>query len=277
MTHRPFRLVPIALLPIALSSSLLSPAQAPAQPTAAAISPMPPDYRGVQSYVPGIFVTPVPNAPFTATVEVISHQRLPDGTENVRTTTNHVARDSAGRIYNERRQLVSTAFQGEPRLLSAHVYDPANRLSIFLDPNSRLARETILRRPPTAPPNSIPAAYVPADPNNTETDLGEQSIDGTTLHGVEKKRTLPAALSGTGQPITIVDEYWFAPSLSVYLIIKHNDPRTGEQIVAVTHIDRHEPPAVQFAIPAAYKIVDETPPEPIVQSAAPAPNVPPAR
>ena len=45
----------------------------------------------------------------------------------------------------------------------------------------------------------------------------------------------------------------------MYLIVKHNDPRTGEQIVAVTHIDRHEPQAVQFVVPAIYKVVDETP------------------
>jgi hypothetical protein len=45
------------------------------------------------------------------------------------------------------------------------------------------------------------------------------------------------------------------------MIIKHNDPRTGEQIVAVADIDRHEPNASVFTIPASYKIVDETPPE----------------
>jgi hypothetical protein len=48
----------------------------------------------------------------------------------------------------------------------------------------------------------------------------------------------------------------------VYLIVKHDDPRTGEQIVAVTHIDRHEPPRERFEVPAGYKIVDETPPPP---------------
>ena len=37
---------------------------------------MPPDYRGPQVRVPGIYVTPVPNAPFIADVEIISHQKL---------------------------------------------------------------------------------------------------------------------------------------------------------------------------------------------------------
>jgi hypothetical protein len=69
-----------------------------AQVSAVPAPHMPPDYRGVQIFVPGIFLTPIPNAPFSASVEIISHQKLPDGTENVRTTTNHIALDSAGRI-----------------------------------------------------------------------------------------------------------------------------------------------------------------------------------
>lgn len=238
-------------------TSVLLSAQSPSE----ANRPMPPDYRGVQTYVPGIFITPIPNAPFTADVEIVSHQKLPNGTENVRTTINHIARDSAGRIYNERRQFVPATFKGEPRLLSAHIYDPNNRLSIFFDPSTRIARESTLNRPPIAPPNSVPSDHTPKDPSFQQNEIGEQSIDGTTLRGIEKLHTLDASSSGTGQPITIADEYWYSAELSVYLIIKHNDPRTGEQIVAVTHIDRHEPPSVDFVVPANYKLVDETPPQ----------------
>jgi hypothetical protein len=32
-------------------------------------------------------------------------------------------------------------FKGEPTLLSAHVYDPSSRLSIFYNPFERIARE----------------------------------------------------------------------------------------------------------------------------------------
>jgi hypothetical protein len=221
---------------------------------------MPPDYRGVQTFVPGIFLTPIPNAPFTASVEIITHQKLPDGTEVVRTTTNHIARDSAGRIYNERRMMVPTTFKGESRLLSAHIFDPNNLLNIFYDPATHLARESTLRRLPTPSPNAVPVRQTSHDAAYKEVELGEQSIDGTTLRGFEKQRILSAETSGTGQPVTVTDQYWYSSDLGVYLIIRHNDPRTGEQIVAVTHIDRHEPPAVQFTVPAAYKIVDETPP-----------------
>jgi hypothetical protein len=220
---------------------------------------MPSDYRGVQTYIPGIYITPVPNAPFSATVDIISNQKLPDGTTNIRTTINHIARASSGRIYNERRRLVSTAFQGEPALLSSHIYDPSNRLNIFVDPFTHLARESFLNRPPVAPANSTPPRTPANNPYFKQEDLGTQPLGALTLTGIRKSRTIPAAASGTGKDIVIIDEYWYSPDLSIYMIIKHNDPRTGEQIVAVSSVERQEPDASRFVVPSGFKVVDETP------------------
>ncbi|WP_260737540.1 hypothetical protein [Tunturiibacter lichenicola] len=221
---------------------------------------MPRDNRGVQTIVPGIFVTPVPNAPFSATVEILSHEILPDGTTNTHTTTAHISRSSSGRIYNERRQLVPTTYKGEPELLSAHIYDPSSRLNIFYNPYERLARETILAEPPKAPANAVPSLAPINNPYFKQENIGTQPLGGLTLTGIRKSHTIPAAMSGTGHDIVIVDEYWYSPDLSIYMIIKHNDPRTGEQLVAVSSVDRHEPDASVFAVPSNYKIVDETPP-----------------
>ena len=93
-------------------------------------------YRGPQVHNPRcLFVTPVPNAPFTADVDINSHQKLPDGTENIRTAINHIARDSSGRIYNERRVLCARLPSTANRAwLSAHIYDPATRPQYLLRP-----------------------------------------------------------------------------------------------------------------------------------------------
>jgi hypothetical protein len=221
---------------------------------------MPRDYRGVQTIVPGIFVTPVPNAPFSATVEILSHEILPDGSTHTSTTTAHISRASSGRIYNERRQLVPATYKGEPELLSAHIYDPSSRLSIFYNPYERLARETILAEPPKAPANAVPSLAPINNPYFKQEDIGTQPLGGLTLTGIRKSQTIPATMSGTGHDIVIVDEYWYSPDLSIYMIIKHNDPRTGEQLVAVSSVERREPDASVFAVPANYKVVDETPP-----------------
>ena len=223
---------------------------------------MPRDYRGVGVRVPGIFVTPVPNAPFSAKVDIVSQQKLADGTVEVRTSTAHIARQSSGRIYNELRAMVPTAFKGDPQLLSSLVYDPTSRLSIFLNPFTHLAHERVLQQAPAAPAGSTPGgATNVSNPLMKEEELGTQSVGTVELRGIRKSRTVPADQSGTGQQIVIVDEYWYSADLSIYMIIKHNDPRTGEQIVAVSEVSREEPQATVFEVPARYRVVDETPAE----------------
>lgn len=221
-------------------------------------APMPPDYRGVNVRIAGVFVTPVADAPFTATVDIVSKTKLPDGNFDIRTTTSHIARDTAGRIYNERRALVPAAFQGEPAFLSAHIFDPSTRLSTFLDPLTHLARQRVL--PPRPAASNLPILGSHAGGRmSKEEDLGEQTLSGMVLHGTRKSWTVPAALSGTGSEVVIVDQYWYSPDLSIYVMVQHDDPRTGEQIVAVKNISRAELDAALFAVPARYRIVDETP------------------
>jgi hypothetical protein len=257
MRLQPPSLAAIALLTLAslTSASAQAPAPTPQAP------PMPRPYPGVRTVVPGIFVTPVPNAPFTAKVDIISHEILPDGTVNIHTSIAHVARSSSGRIYNERRQLVPANFKGEPILLSALIYDPNNRLSISCDPFSHLARERTLPQPPRPAPNAVPGPAPANNPYFKEEQIGTQPLAGLTLTGIRRTRAIPAAASTTGKDIVITDEYWYSPDLSIYMIIKHNDPRTGEQIVAVSEVDRHEPPGTLMSVPQGYKIVDENPPE----------------
>ncbi len=251
--RRPVR---VGLMMSWLAGSAVAQSAAPAPQTR---SPqMPRLYRGVETLVGGIFVTPVPNAPFLATVEIVSHQKLADGGEHVTTTTNHIARTASGRIYNERRQMVSTDYKGEPALLSAHIYDPGTRQSIFLNPETHLARAVTLRAPEPTPERALPPALQAARESTGAAELGTKSLDGVELSGTRRQYTVPALASGTGKPVVVTDDYWYSPELSIYMIIRHDDPRTGEQLVAVTKVERAEPPAELLTVPARYKLVDET-------------------
>ncbi|HEV2579123.1 MAG TPA: hypothetical protein VGU25_18095 [Acidobacteriaceae bacterium] len=219
---------------------------------------MPPNYPGVQTRIAGIYVTPIPNFPFSAEVEIVSHLQMPDGSDHVVMTTNHIARASSGRIYNERRRLVPAGFKGTPPLIESHIYDPSTRQNIFINPYLHLAREMTLRAPLPTPAGLLPPQQQRKLPGVTETDLGTQMLDGVELHGTRKQRTIPADFSGTGKPVVITDDYWYSPDLAIYMTIRHDDPRTGEQLVAVTHIDRTEPAAETFVVPPEDKLVDET-------------------
>jgi hypothetical protein len=227
---------------------------------------MPRDYAGVQIRIPGVFVTPVPGAPFAAKVDVFSSQLLSNGETEVRTTINRIARDSSGRIHNERRRLVPPGHIGEPTLSETHVYDPATRLNVWMNPFTHVAREMVLRAPLAAPQAAPSTGGVKMGSGLgasgvTEEDLGTKPLNGLELKGTRKSRTIAKELSGTGKPVVVVDEYWYSPELSIYVVVRHEDPRTGEQLVVVSEVDRREPNPDLFTVPSNFKIADETPVE----------------
>jgi len=209
----------------------------------------PPAYRGVNVHIDGVFVTPVPNVPFSAVVELESSQVLPDGSTEQKKTFNNIARDASGRIYNERRSMTLASFNGSPRILMMHIFDPESRLNTLLDPSTHIARQSVFTKP----------MIDPASGSQGE-DLGSDMMENVEVRGIRKSRTIPAEFSGTGQAIVITDEYWYSADLHLNMLVKHNDPRTGEQTVAVTRLNRSEPDEARFQIPANYKVVDETPP-----------------
>lgn len=219
----------------------------------------PPPYPGVSVHVAGVFVTPIPGLPLTAIVEVESSQILADGSTNVKKTIEHIARDFQGRIYNERRQLVSPSFTGTPIILSFHIYDPVTRLNTFLDPMTHLARQTT--RPESTPADDprVGAPVGTRNPQLAEEDLGTEKIENVWVHGIRRSRTVPATASGTGKAVVVTEEYWYSEELHLNMLVRQDDPRSGQQTVTVTHVDRNEPNSVIFQIPAGYKVVDETP------------------
>jgi hypothetical protein len=218
----------------------------------------PPPTRGVAVLVSGVFVTPVPGVPLSAVVELQSTQVLIDGSTNVRKSFANIARDSQGRIYNERRQLVNPSFTGTPQIVSFHIFDPNTRLNTFLDPSTHLARQSAWHPPePAEQTGGSPVST--RDPLVQEKDLGTEIMDGLSVHGTLKTRTVPAAVSGTGRDVVVTDEIWYSDELHLNMLEKRDDPRTGKQTVTVTHVDRSEPNQAMFAVPAGYKVVDENP------------------
>jgi hypothetical protein len=170
-------------------------------------SGLPPDYRGAHLRIPGLYVTPIEGAPFSAKVNIVSHEKLPNGSELVQTSTAHIGRQQNGRIYNELRALVPANFHGDPLLISSHIYDPAARLNIFLDFHNHLARESTFRGPPTASVETQPPQMPVSNRYYKVEEIGTQMFGEYQLQGIRKSHVYPGAISGTGSDVTVVDEY----------------------------------------------------------------------
>ena len=67
------------------------------------------------------------------------------------------------------------------------------------------------------------------------------------------KRFIPATTGGSGADIVVVTERWYSPELKIQLLVRIIDPRGGNTS-EVTNLDRGEPDASEFQIPADYKI-----------------------
>lgn len=210
----------------------------------------PPTYAGPFTLVPGVFVTPIAGAPFSATVVIESKQPLPDGTMETRVTQTVIARDARGRIRNERHMLMPEGTKGMPPLVSVHVFDPATRISYIFNPATMIARQQLVP-PPSAKPELS---------NSKIEELGYTTLNGIQAKGTRTTRVVAAPSSGTGKDVTVTDEVWYSEELHMNLMEVHTDVRGGMQTVAILSIQRDEPTASLFEVPAGYKIVDMTPP-----------------
>jgi hypothetical protein len=209
---------------------------------------------------PGIFVTPVPSAPFSGVINVERLIVQPDGSVASFKSTRDIHRDSQGRIYNEVRTLLPVSSSEPPQIVSILLYDPQTRISTTLYPRDRKFTSGTVNRPPaTVPPALLYASptgqSLPPSEFANEEDLGIQELSGLSVRGVRETQTIPADKSETGQDIVITDEYWYSNDLSINMRIKHVDPRKGSVTMTVTQVTRTEPDAALFEIPPGYQDV----------------------
>ena len=100
-------------------------------------------------------------------------------------------------------------------------------------------------------------AYPPVAGSQTLTeDLGQQMMEGVVATGKRTKTVIPVGMIGNDQPIEIVTEQWMSPELSVLIMTKHNDPRSGVTSYSLTNIIRGEQPHSLFEIPSDYELKD---------------------
>ncbi len=216
---------------------------------------------GTQERVQSILIPPIPNAPFSATVVTEWTRILPDGSKQTMWNHRLVARDSSGRIFQERRYFSPTG-QKDPTLLSQQQFDDPNRHERILcvPRNPTPLCHTFAYTPSLAtdaPNPTLPAlTTLPNKVTIQRQDLGRQTIDGVDALGSREITTIPAGLIGNEKQQPIIKEFWFSPRLGINLITKRFDPRVSSiQNFTITQINLSEPDPKLFSPPADARIL----------------------
>ena len=210
-----------------------------------------------------IFIAPIPNAPFTATVSTEWTRRTSDGATIVVKNHRMVARDSQGQVFEERRRFVPADSNAQSLFFEMDYVDPVRHTRTVCLPPSLTCDVRNFFEPVST--STIPVGPM-ADGKHylSREDLGKGETEGLETIGTRETITTDAGAVGNDREVTLTKEFWYSPKLGVNVLVKRMDPLQGTQVFAVSNISLAEPDARLFVIPAKYKVTAN-------RAAAPAP------
>lgn len=202
----------------------------------------------------------VTNAPFSAQVMRETVQVLSDGTRVDRKETDTIARDSVGRTRQEINLPAIgplTASGIVPHI--AFIRDPSagkNYTMYILNDNKKTA--VAMNHPAGASESGrrmMKQKMNAGQDSNVQTvSLGTKTIDGLTVQGTRRTRTIPVGQIGNDKPIVITRDEWYSPDLQMVISSTRTDPRFGTTTFQLTNINRSEPPQSLFMVPQDYTV-----------------------
>ena len=234
--------------------------------------PMGPVEIGFQSFRAIVPAKVVKGAPYSAVTSTEMTQLLSDGNQISHKMKSNIYRDSQGRTRREEN------FEGFSHLVIngsqphsvVFISDPVSGSDYVLEPENKIARKI-----PSLPPDGIvtntvfgmggtvrvsagPGVPMPAESRfQTATEsLGQQTIEGVVADGKRTTTTIPAGAMGNQRPLSTVTEEWFSSELQAIVLSTTKDARMGETTYRLTNIQRVEPAATLFTVPADYAIKD---------------------
>jgi hypothetical protein len=198
---------------------------------------------GTQQRVESVVILPIPSAPFTAVVTTEWTRIMPDGSTG--TTKNHrmVARDSLGRVFQERRYFSPDGDKQTTQLSELDYQDPTLHQLMVCRPSTRVCTMYRYDMPMTV--TLLKAGPLPNGSGTvTREELGRKTIDGVDVVGSREVTTLNAGFMGNEKPEPVVKEFWYSPRLGINVITKRFDPRASAvQNFVVGNINQAEPNA----------------------------------
>jgi len=211
---------------------------------------------------PGKVVT---GAPYSAVAVTESTQTLSDGNTINRKVQSNVFRDSQGRTRRETTLpgVGPLAASGQPKTF-VMIHDPVASTAYVLHPDTKVAEQLPAHNHGGPKANEAGAdvqdrfqAHMEKEIANgtlKKEDLGTQVINGVSATGTRYIRTIPVGQIGNEKAITVTSERWYSPELQLVVKSVHTDPRQGTTTYTLTNLQRTEPAASLFVVPAGYNV-----------------------
>lgn len=219
---------------------------------------------GSRQVLESIVIPPKPNAPFTATLHTEWIRSLPgSGTMTVE-NNRRIARDSSGRIYQERWILVPKNGKYKSQMNAIQISNPVEHVAYTCIMDDKKICRLVTYTPSASGVYDLHSIQGPppgplADHSGylTREDLGHQTFVGVDTVGTKETVTVKPGTFGNDQEVTMSREYWFASELAVNLVSKRSDPRSGTQEFTITELNRAEPDGALFELPTGFAVVDQ--------------------
>ena len=209
----------------------------------------------------------VKGAPFSATTTSTTQQTLQDGTTINRTANGAIYRDSEGR---SRREVAFTgvgplaATGGTHKMVA--IFDPVAGAHYMLNPDKKVAHKMTLPANGGAAKAQAFEQKMQARQQQEQASgalkiesLPPQVINGVKAEGTRTTHTIATGEIGNSAPIQIVSERWYSLDLQTVVQSSRTDPRFGTTTFSLSNIQKTEPAATLFAVPADYTVKEGGP------------------
>ncbi len=212
---------------------------------------------GTREQMESVYILPAPNAPFSAVVETEWTRIMPDGSKSTMYNHRTVARDSSGRVFQERRYFSPDGKTATTRLSMLQYDDPNRHERILCRPLAKVCEVSRLFVPPAL--RVQPAGPLPHGAGTlTREDLGRKSLEGVDVVGTREIMTLNVGTFGNEQPQPIIKEFWYSPRLQINVATKRFDPRaSASQNIDVTQVNLSEPDPKLFQPPSGFRMIQD--------------------
>jgi hypothetical protein len=217
---------------------------------------------GVTEVLQSIDVPPKPGEPFTLTLETEWVKQLYDGGTTTLVNRRKIARDAAGRVYQERCALVpKNQDHGQSIRSMTQIFDPLThtRHDCFYLEETRTCEVLSYTRATSNiyRPMSPATGPLPGEQGSAiHEDLGKRFIAGVETEGTRDTLIYNPGVYGNDRQMTVENEFWWSSKLGLNLSSIKIDPRVGKQTFAVTDLILGDPDPLLFQLPDGFKIVD---------------------